>query len=75
MKASITNNGDEPRVDGDLTVSPAKRLRLLINLRALGDPEMLLAAIAEAGSAIDGVVEVRHAEAFRPSPPKPEMRL
>lgn len=75
VKAAITANGDQPAVEGNLTAAPVRSLRLLVNLRALGEPSVLLAAINECAARIDGSVDVRHSEAFRPSPPKPEFRV
>ncbi len=38
LKAAICGNGQEPTVDGDLDASPAGKLELLLNLRAVGQP-------------------------------------
>ena len=38
LKAAICGNGQEPIVEGDLDASPAGRLELLLNLRAVGEP-------------------------------------
>lgn len=75
IKASITANGEEPGVDGNMEASPARDVQLLINLRALGDPQFLIDTVGKCSSQIEGKVEVRHSEAFRPSPPKPEKRI
>jgi hypothetical protein len=75
LKASITANGDEPRVDGPLDAAPVRSMRLLINLRAVGDPRMMADVVRECSEKIAGNVAVQHAEAFRPLAPKPEFRL
>jgi hypothetical protein len=72
LRAGICRNGDEPQVDGDLAASPAPRHDLVINLRALADPEALAATVDAAVAALPGAVEVEHRSAFRPAPPRPE---
>ncbi len=74
LKVSICHNGDEPRLDGDLSASPDRQHELVINLRAVGDPDELRAIVQRALEALDGELIVRHSGAFRPSPPKPEHR-
>ncbi|WP_321470604.1 GTP-binding protein [uncultured Paludibaculum sp.] len=74
VKASLTRNGDEPGVDGDLTASFARDHTLTLNLRATGDParmeEIVRTSVGRAG-----VWTNDHLQAFRPSPPKPERRM
>lgn len=74
VKASVTRNGEEPGVDGDLTASFALDHTLTLNLRATGDPAIMerivRTATGRAGSWMN-----EHLQAFRPSPPSPERRL
>lgn len=74
VKASVTRNGEEPGVDGDLTASFAVNHTLTLNLRATGDPArmegIVRAAVGRAGTWTN-----EHLQAFRPSPPKPERRM
>lgn len=75
VKVSICGNGEEPQPDGDLAASPAREHEIVINLRALGDPEQLLSIARQALSRIDGHITERHAGAFRPAPPVPAHRF
>jgi CobW/HypB/UreG, nucleotide-binding domain len=75
VKAGICANGDEPRPEGDLAASPEHHHELVVNLRALGDPERLEAIVRRALALVEGTVTVRHARAFRPAPPRPEHRF
>ncbi|HEY2015507.1 MAG TPA: GTP-binding protein [Bryobacteraceae bacterium] len=74
VKASICATGEEPGVVGDLTASPERRHELVINLRAVGDPDLLLAVVRGALAAVAGAVTVRYERCFRPPPPVPEHR-
>ncbi len=69
VKAAVTANGCEPAVEGALDASPAREHDLLLNLRALGAPEILREivgrALADLGA---GQVSLT---AFRPAPPVP----
>ena len=73
VKAALTGNGREPVVEGMLDASPAAMQEVLINLRALGEPERLRAIVEAALAGIfagDGAIQ-----AFRPAPPVPYQRL
>ena len=72
VKASVCANGDEPEPMGDLAASPERRHELVINLRAIGEPERLLALVREALAAVAGSIRERHASCFRPARPQPE---
>ncbi len=72
VKAGICANGEEPRAEGDLAASPENSHELVVNLRAIGNPEDLERIVRRALDRIEGAVAVRHAGAFRPSPPTPE---
>jgi hypothetical protein len=72
VKAALTRNRQEPDVSGVLDASPAAQHEVLINLRALGSPEMLRAIVE------DALREIRadpgSLECFRPSAPVPYHR-
>ena len=72
IKAGVCANGEEPVADGDLLAGPARRHELVINLRALADPETMRKIVRAALERIPGRVRVRHEGAFRPAAPKPE---
>jgi hypothetical protein len=44
----------------------------VINLRAIGDPELLMAGVRKAAGAIPGAVRERYASCFRAAAPQPE---
>jgi hypothetical protein len=72
VKAALTANGGEPSVEGSLDASPAAELEVLVNLRALGDPERL----REIVEAVFDKLRARPVvQAFRPAPPVPYQRL
>ena len=75
IKASVCMNGDEPAVEGRLDAPPSLGHAIVLNLRAAGAPEALERMVEEATSALPGRVTVRHRQAFRPAPPRPEHRL
>ncbi len=75
LKASIVFNGAEPVVDGPIQAGPVKQIELLINLRAAGDPELLLRTVESCAHRLPGKLEVLYKEAFRPARPQPEHRL
>lgn len=69
VKAAVTSGGREPDVEGDLTASPAREHEVLLNLRALGDPEVLRRIVEEALREAPGKWVVRSIDSFRPAPP------
>ena len=75
VKAGVCRNGDEPVPDGDMTASPEGCHELVINLRAIGDPNELRAVVRGALASIGGSITIRHEGAFRPAPPKPQHRF
>ena len=69
VKAALTANGRDPAVEGGLDASPAAEHDLLLNLRAMGDPERLREI---AGRALANVGAERVSiTAFRPAAPVP----
>jgi hypothetical protein len=75
LKASLCNNREEPFVSGALDASPAQRHQLVVNLRALGDPNRLEGCLTAAVGKLPGKITVLQYDCFRPAPPKPEHRL
>ncbi len=73
VKAGISENGQEPFVDGRLDASPALRHLIVLNIRAVATPELLEQVVADAP--FEGRVRIRSKEAFRPAAPRPEHRL
>ena len=75
VKASIARNNDEPEPQGDLLGERQEEHDIVVNLRALADPDRLRDFVLLALADLDAVVSVSHASAFRPSPPKPQCRV
>ncbi|MGO9339705.1 MAG: GTP-binding protein [Terracidiphilus sp.] len=75
LKAAICANREEPRVEGNLDASPAKRHELLVNLRAQGDPPQVRRVVEEQLRQMDGRMSHLRLECFSPAPPKPERRV
>lgn len=75
LKASICRGGEEPQVDGDLMASAAREHTLTLNLRAVGDPEVLKSIVLAAAGRLPGDRTDETLQSFRPSPPRPERRL
>ncbi|MEI9970675.1 MAG: hypothetical protein WDO73_00745 [Ignavibacteriota bacterium] len=71
LKAALTSNGQEPTVEGALDASPSAEHDILLNVRALNDPESLRAIVEREFEALPARMEWRHVECFRPSPPVP----
>jgi hypothetical protein len=71
LKAALTGNGQEPAVEGALDASPSAQHEILLNVRALGDPESLRAIIEREFAAMPARLEWRHLQCFRPSSPVP----
>src|SRR5581483_2507210 len=75
IKASITANGQEPSVFGQLDASPADVHDLLLNIRASGDPATLRGIVETHLAELPGKIELKTMQCFRPAPPKPEHRI
>ena len=75
VKAAQCRNGQPPEVEGILDASPAAEHEVLVNLRAVADPEVLRAIVQDGfralGAALPAAVEWRLLQCFRPSPPAP----
>ena len=76
LKASITDNGQQPSITGTLLGSAELEHDVYLNLRAEGDPEHLRRIVLEALSQSGAKsVQAHLFEAFRPSPPVPQHRF
>jgi len=62
-------------VDGDRLAGSARDYRVVVNLRALGEPATLQACVEQALSALPAEAMIERLDCFRPSPPKPERRV
>jgi hypothetical protein len=74
LKAAISSNGQEPEVEGNLDASPADRLELLLNLRAVGEPPEVHGIVERELHRVSGLAELV-ADCFSPAPPVPERRI
>ena len=74
VKAALCANGRQPEVEGALDASPAAEHDVLVNLRAVGDPEVLRGIVQECLAALEAEVEWRLLRCFRPGPPVPWAR-
>jgi Ni2+-binding GTPase involved in maturation of urease and hydrogenase len=75
IKAAVTDNNQEPSVEGDLTASPARRHNLLLNIRAMASPEILQNIVLQQIKQPAGSLQIESFQCFSPAPPKPECRL
>lgn len=75
LKVSLVSGGSEPIVEGDMLAEPSTHHQLLLNIRALGDPEAIRDILLLSLSERFPTAAVTHSAAFRPSPPKPTMRV
>jgi hypothetical protein len=75
VKAAQCGNGQQPEVEGVLDASPAPEHDVLVNLRAVGEPEVLRAIVQASFAALeaahDAALEWRLFQCFRPAPPVP----
>jgi CobW/HypB/UreG, nucleotide-binding domain len=74
LKASVCANGEEPTIEGDLDASPAGRLELLLNLRAVGKPDQVQAIVEQELRPLSGLVQ-SNMDCFSPAAPVPEQRF
>jgi hypothetical protein len=75
LKVAICGNGHEPVVDGDLDASPAPRLELLLNLRAVGEPSQVRRIVERELHTLDSGPSQCAVDCFRPAAPVPERRI
>ena len=75
VKAAVCGNGQEPVVEGLLDASPSLGHELTLNIRALGEPEMMTAITGRQLQRLDGHWNERTMRCFRPAAPRPERRV
>jgi hypothetical protein len=75
LKAALTGNRQDPQVEGALDASPSVTHEILLNLRALADPESLRAIVEREFAALPARLTWQHMKCFSPSPPVPYHRL
>ncbi len=75
INAAICANGQEPAVDGDLNASPAEKLELLLNLRAVGEPAEVRAIVEAELRNLDSGMHDCALDCFSPKPPVPQRRI
>jgi hypothetical protein len=75
LKAAICGNGQEPIVDGDLNASPAARLELLLNLRAVGEPSEVRKIVERELNHLHSGLTQCAVDCFSPAAPVPERRI
>ena len=74
LKAALTGNGRDPVVEGALDASPSEQHEILLNVRALQDPDSLRGIVQREFERLPARIEWRHMECFRPAPPVPYYR-
>lgn len=75
LKAAICDNGQEPRVEGNLDASPAGKLELLLNLRAVGEPDHVRAIVELEIHKLEAGLTDFVLDCFSPAAPVPERRI
>jgi hypothetical protein len=75
LKAGICGNGQEPSVEGDLDASPAGKLELLLNLRAVGEPARVREIVEREIRELDAGLTTSVIDCFSPAAPVPERRI
>lgn len=75
LKAAICGNGQEPVIEGDLDASPAGKLELLLNLRAVGQPAHVRGIVEPELHKLDSGLTQCAVDCFSPAAPVPERRI
>ncbi len=75
LKAAVTNNKDDPSVEGDLAASPEREHNLRVNLRAVFPAEELEGLFRRELAKVPGTRKDELFECFSPAAPKPERRI
>lgn len=75
IKAGTCADDEEPAVDGTLAASPATVHELLLNIRAVAEPDELQRIVQVELANLPGGVVIQSFQCFRPAAPKPEQRL
>jgi hypothetical protein len=74
LRAAVTNNTDEPTVEGDLTASPEVEHAPRVNLRAVMDAGELRNLFSRALASLPGERADERLQCFSPAAPRPERR-
>ena len=74
LKAAMCNNIDEPQVEGALDASPAIMHEVLLNLRAVGEPDPVRSVVEEWLADLNGRVLNQQIACFTPPPPTRPLR-
>lgn len=74
LKAALTANGQDPIIQGALDASPSARHEILLNLRALGDPQSLRVIVEREFAGLPAQLTWQQVQCFRPSAPVPYHR-
>jgi CobW/HypB/UreG, nucleotide-binding domain len=75
LKAALVANGQEPVIEGNLDASPAEKLELLLNLRALGQPAQVRGLVEEELHKLNSGLTQCVVDCFSPAAPVPERRI
>jgi hypothetical protein len=75
LKAAICGNGQAPIVEGDLDASPAGKLELLLNLRAVGEPAQVRGIVEREIHNLDCGLTHFAVDCFSPAAPVPQRRI
>ncbi|HEY4047618.1 MAG TPA: GTP-binding protein [Acidobacteriaceae bacterium] len=75
VKAAICANGQEPVIEGNLDASPSRKLQLLLNLRAVGEPDRVRALVEQECVKLRDRITRLNLDCFCPSAPIPERRI
>jgi hypothetical protein len=75
LKAAICGNGQEPVVEGDLNASPADKLEILVNLRAVGEPAQVRDIVERELHKLDRGLKECALDCFSPAAPVPQRRI
>jgi Ni2+-binding GTPase involved in maturation of urease and hydrogenase len=75
LKAAVTNNEDDPSVEGDLAASPEREHNLRVNLRAVFTAEEMEGLFRGELAKVRGTRKDESFECFSPAAPKPERRI
>ena len=75
VKAAICANGQEPTIEGNLDASPAEVLELLLNLRAVAEPDRVGSIVEKEFRKRQTSLEHLDHRCFSPAAPVPERRI
>lgn len=75
IKASVTRNGEDPAVEGQVLAGSSNTHELSLNIRAKCTPETMNVAADRALAMISGKITMVHRECFQPGRPMPEHRF